>query len=477
MSEKRYFKVFAERHTIGEQNKYLVLFDTIVSLSVDDDSLLRQKLNEKGLQTNFISADKNYLYSLLLRCLNDFHYAKTINLTIKEGLNSIELLFHKGLYSDALYLIEKHEKQALECENFALMLDILNWKKKCVGYSLGVFRAQDINNQMDDSLSKLNNLKQITNLYYESYILRFKEGKTELPKVKFLFEQLLSHELLASADRALSLIGKIYYYLIYAHYYYVIDDIEREYDVLFKCIQLAKNSSWYCYENPIDYISIYNRILPLKKYIHPHTFYDDIAHLRNFADSVTMQKDLIQQRIFIHTYTNELEYLFFHNKIEQALKIIPEVEEGMSHLSKPIEVFYMVQLYNLFATIYLMSKDFDKSIKYINIILNNHKKEISDNNFIRVEILNLMIHFEMKNYYLVNTLAKAILKKHKEDGLYPLERSLVKVLFQLTRTQLPTVQMIEKEIGKLSKQYEETQKNVLKKNFLEEVYYRWMIRL
>ena len=29
MSEKRYFKIFSERHTIGSQNKYVALFDQL----------------------------------------------------------------------------------------------------------------------------------------------------------------------------------------------------------------------------------------------------------------------------------------------------------------------------------------------------------------------------------------------------------------------------------------------------------------
>ena len=37
MSEKRYFKIFSERHTIGSQNKYVALFDQLDKSEDEDD--------------------------------------------------------------------------------------------------------------------------------------------------------------------------------------------------------------------------------------------------------------------------------------------------------------------------------------------------------------------------------------------------------------------------------------------------------
>ncbi|MCX6295463.1 MAG: hypothetical protein NTX97_05260, partial [Bacteroidetes bacterium] len=144
MSEKRYFKIFSERHTIGSQNKYVLLFDQLDRSDTEDDKAYVLNLKKSGVNADFISADKNYLYQLILKCLNDFHNAKTYNLVIKEALISIEILFHKGLYSECLKLISKTEVIANECENFQLCIDLLMWKKKCSGYSQGLKRAAEV---------------------------------------------------------------------------------------------------------------------------------------------------------------------------------------------------------------------------------------------------------------------------------------------------------------------------------------------
>ena len=46
--EKAYFKKFASRHVIGEQNKYVDLFDVLGSMDEYDESLIE----ESGIESN-----------------------------------------------------------------------------------------------------------------------------------------------------------------------------------------------------------------------------------------------------------------------------------------------------------------------------------------------------------------------------------------------------------------------------------------
>ena len=41
-SEKRYFRAFAQRHVIGEQNLYERLFDVLLEMSAYDDAQLKR---------------------------------------------------------------------------------------------------------------------------------------------------------------------------------------------------------------------------------------------------------------------------------------------------------------------------------------------------------------------------------------------------------------------------------------------------
>jgi hypothetical protein len=59
MSEKRYFKIFSERHTIGTQNKYVVLFSELDKSEEENDQDLKNRLSSSGINADFLSADKN----------------------------------------------------------------------------------------------------------------------------------------------------------------------------------------------------------------------------------------------------------------------------------------------------------------------------------------------------------------------------------------------------------------------------------
>ena len=54
MSEKRYFKIFSERHTIGSQNKYVALFDLLDKSEKENDSEIKDNLKKNGINPEFL---------------------------------------------------------------------------------------------------------------------------------------------------------------------------------------------------------------------------------------------------------------------------------------------------------------------------------------------------------------------------------------------------------------------------------------
>ena len=71
MQEKRYFKLFATRHVIGEENKYLRLFDVIAEMPECDDDFVRKQFKNDYIARHYPVA-KQYLFKLIQRAL--IHY-------------------------------------------------------------------------------------------------------------------------------------------------------------------------------------------------------------------------------------------------------------------------------------------------------------------------------------------------------------------------------------------------------------------
>lgn len=449
MSEKRYFSLFSERHVIGSQNKYLTLFNAIEDAKIDDDTALINKLESLGVTCNFIAADKSYLYKLLLKCLSDFHSSKTENLKIKELLIAVEVLFSKGLYDDCVKLIHRAEKLADNCEANALMLDILTWKKRSVGYSQGVVKAQEVNNEITTYLSRINNLKTITDLYYESYLLRFREEKSDLSATRTQFEELMRHPMLQDESNASTLTAKVLYLLIFAHYYYTIDDNAKEHEYLERVIALIDQSGFYATEYPLDYVSIFNRLLDLEKFYQPTKFAKNKAKLEQYGENTSIQQELVRQRIFVHTNVHELEYLVEIGQTEQIKKRIHSIESGLNKISIPLEPVYWAQLYYILALAHIQTQSLSQALHYINVFINQFRSHTPILFYARAEQLALFTHFLLKNHRVVDSQAKALLKKYTSIGITSLEIAFVKTLHKASANPLIYDKSVWKAVSEL----------------------------
>lgn len=477
MSEKRYFKIFSERHTIGKQNKYVVLFDTLDKAETEDDVAIKKQLKKLKINPDFISADKNYLYNLILRSLNDFHDSRTMNMEVKELLMSVEILFYKGLYYECLKLIHKTEKLAAECENFQLMMDVLMWKKKCAGYSTGLQSATKINNEIEHYLKLLNTLKQITNLYYQSYQLLVKEEKQIDAKTINEFESILKKTQHISKENTLSFYALIFYHLIYANYYSVTDNRAKEFKQLQELINMLNISKTYAIENPFDYVSIYNRFLALKKYFDAKSFFNDIKILTDFTKKIYINAELISQRVFVHTQTHELEYYIITNDFFEAQNLIRKIEKNAQKSTIEIEPYHIIYFYYMYVVIMIFAGQFHKALKFVNKILNDFNLEDRPQVYIRMGLLNTLVHYELKNNSLVGSFAAKLLKENnKYHILLPVEEKLLETLVKLSKTSNYNIKeenlAFQKLIAFINQEKQQTNFSVKQ---LIENYHKWLM--
>lgn len=476
MSEKRYFKIFSERHTIGTQNKYVILFTELDKSEDENDQLIKSYLKSVGINSDFLSADKNYLYHLILRSLNEFHNSKTYNLELKECLLSIEILFHKGLYQECLKLISRAENLANDCENFQLMIDVLNWKKKSTGYSQGLARANEVNHEIDKYIVLLNNLKRLTDLYYESNLLQSGNERQSKADIIKKFQIILKQIELRDEGKALSFSAKIFYHLIYSNYYFTIDKKEDELYHLQKLVGILNNSKIYAMENPLDYVSIVNRLLSIEKYFPKSNFIEDISVLRSFPSKINIRKEVVAQRVFIHTYTHELEYFLINNQFKEALEKIKIIEKDISKQSVSIEPYHSIYFYYIQVTVLIFVGKFHHALKYVNKILNEYNHDDRPQIYMRVEILNVILHYELRNFSLVASLSKQLMKKNKGKNILKQKEELIlNILYKIVTAKNFTLKdelaLFESLIDKESKK----ENSKIQIDLLNENYEKWLL--
>ena len=439
MSEKRYFKIFSERHTIGIQNKYVILFDILDHAKEENDDKIKLALKKQDVNPQFLSADRNYLYHLILKSLNDFHDSKTLNLEIKELLLSIEILFQKGMYVECLKLISRSETQALECENYALMIDILTWKKKCAGYSIGLKAANEINQQIEVFLKLLNDLKKITNLYYKSYFIQLNAEGVFNSSHRAQMDKILEHAIIRKEEQIETFTGRVFYSIIKANHALVNGDKKKESLTIEKLIRMIEESKTYGLENPLDFVSIYSRLIAIQKNGDKKYFFESIQKLKAFGELKHIRKELVQQRIFMHCNTHELEYYLMNREIKTAILRMQQMETEIEKSNFKLENYHLIYFNYLKSAIYVSSQQPNKALKVINTTLNNFLLEDRAQVMIRMMILNMVCHYELKNFELIPSIYKKLLLMNKKTPiLLKSELKLVEELHHLSQIINPT---------------------------------------
>jgi hypothetical protein len=124
-SEKRYFRL----QPMAEDGQHRLLFDAMEKLSTYDEEKIL-KLLKGSPMVDALSIAKNRLYHTLLKSLASFHHKATARAEVMRLLQSIEVLYNRGLHEQADKLVNSALKIARKNELSALHLELNEWKER-----------------------------------------------------------------------------------------------------------------------------------------------------------------------------------------------------------------------------------------------------------------------------------------------------------------------------------------------------------
>ena len=405
-SEKRYFKIFASMHIKDtDNNQYLKLFDAIDKQeNYDEDDIKEKFAKEKFIKQ--IHVAKNYLYNNILKSLRLYHSDRSKVNELMDILRDVQILYDKSLYKQCRKLLEKAKKIAYTYEKHAQILAVIDWEKtlaRTSSYS-NTDEAELISyyNEHNVATEKLINLNEYWNLATKAFMFRKKQGdfrdRNELKKFNSIFE----NELLTSEKFATSFLSKTFYYNLKGLYYLTNKDNKN---LLIHCEKIVRLLE----ENPVllkedNYIaSLYNLLLveiELKKF-------SDALKTINKIRSIKTDSSTLQARIFVTSYDTEINLYMKSGEFRKGEKLVVEIDEGLvkmkSKINKESKILFA---YNI-AYIYFGLKKYDESLIRINEIINDKELKIREDIQCFARILNLLIHYELGNYDLIEYIMKS----------------------------------------------------------------------
>jgi hypothetical protein len=423
-SEKGYFKKFTSLHVLKGENTYVKLFDAIEA-QAEEGGYNEPAIKEKFKTEKFIRqlpVTKNYLYKNLLKALNAFHYGGKPSRVLKEGLLSVEILTSKGLYAQAHKLLKKLKALSIEDEKFIYLLEILSVEGQVLNSMLSpaAYEKELERIAAEESLflQQYNNLREMKRLSDKLILLTAAEGMFTDKHVIEKAKEIISHPLFLDEELALSLQAKIYFYHTRGAYYFAMHDGQNAYRSISSLVALLEANRRGIYEREYNYILTLQNLIYLGIEL---KFTEDAA--KNFLrlkQALEERKKIWPDKIYLSFISRYYTLRFLLAVREEVALPLNELVEAET-LYREKQHFIYIEDRLIFASLigrtYFFYGSYEKSLEWINIVLNFPDQELRPDMQVTARIMNLIIHYELGNLslleYIIKSTYRYLLKRKK----------------------------------------------------------------
>lgn len=430
-SEKRYIKVQA-----GTREKdYVQLLDALLALRVYDEGQLVRD-NEGANFVKHLAVNKRYLYELLLRLLTNFKQ-KVLKDKVLEKINATNVLIAKGLYVAAFRELRKGQKIAEKYEFFDLQVLLFDLEKNLL--TKQAFRKQSdraIHRIFEAEANSLEQLKNTNEYWYlaqqiAQFQLRFQKIQTEEQREQLAY--LTQSAKFTDISLATNFRSKLFFYQANATYQFMLGKVQQAYEINSSFLDLLDTHSHFLQLYAERYLATLNNMLIDSLVIGKYDLLEEgISRLDRLHQRPAFQfiKNM-EARVFRQRYLLLLNWSLSRTDFGKAMEWIPEIAEGLEQFDQQIEKHHRITFYYLNAYILFQNARYDQALSWNNRILNDPKEDVVKEIFYFARILNVLIHYELGNYTLLESLLLSTPKYLKSRrAIYATEKALFRFLGQ-----------------------------------------------
>ncbi len=456
-SEKRFFKLSSNLQS-GPKN-YIRLFDAIDEMTEYNEESLKQTFQGETF-VKHLPSEKNHLYKLILKSLRSFHSDQSISGVLRQEIKNIEILYKKALYAECNKFLQRAKALAEQHEKFYYWFELISWEKQLLEEA---YERGDFNRDLDsliqeetDVINKLRNVAEYQILYSRiNYVFR-SGGFARNTQEREVVDEISNYHLIKGKNTALSVRASTICYYIKGLCAATNRNYKESYINFLKVKQRLDDYPHIRRDLSERYILTYQHLLNC--YIDSKNFeacFELIEVLRQMENEPGFDTTSARVKIFTISYLAELlTYIRSGNflKAVQLLdKILGGLEEYRDKVSKEKELLFAYYS----AVAYFGNKDFNKALFWINRVLNDNEQVLRQDIYSYARILNLLIHFELENYdlleYIIKSTNRFLNKKEKDTEaeqiilghLKKLARNPIKENFVAMRSEL--LQVFQKD--------------------------------
>ena len=440
-SEKRYFKLYSSRHTIGEQNNYISLFDCIEKMDTYNEDQIFETFKGESFLNRF-SITKGRLYTNILKSLDLYYSTHSVDAQIYRTIHSADILFNKGLYNQAEKMLNSAEKLSIKHGKNILLLEIKNKQKKLIEKEMySDLKQNQLTNLFNEETLILKEIEKYQQLWNTKSLLfnginqkGIIRSNEEIKDLKLIVNQIKDIKVNKSSSKIQYL-----YHHIYSAYYFAINDLEKSYTHIVKSKTIVENNAHLFEDSPNTYFSIITNLIyiatKLEKYKEGTKF---LAELKAIPESKSYHATTdLDIKYFSSIYSLELFLKIEQLDFEGAEQLIPQIENGYEKFGDQINNIRKAYIDFKVAVVYLSLEKYEEALNWITKILNSEGIDKKQDIYCFAQIINLILHFEMNNLrflpYALNSTKRYIKGRNR---MFKFEELFLKAITKISKSDL-----------------------------------------
>jgi hypothetical protein len=432
-AEKRHFKLYIKRSSGNEDLKIVRLFDALDKLKDYDEKALLKKLEDvtKPQLANL----KTHLYKQILASLRLLKSADSMDLQLNEQFDYAHILYKKGLFMQSLRIIDRAKEIARANQKFNFLQQLIALEKRIEGLHITrnvQFRADALALEANDVSRHIDMVARLSNLALKLFSWFVQHGHARNEEDEKDIKAFMKESLPANVREQTGFYERLYLYQSYTWYAFIRQDFLQYYRYAQKQVRLFDEQPLMKRVETSHYIKSIHYLLNAHFDLRNHREFEKALHLFEEVAKTDRVKghDNFRIQAFIYISTARINQHFIHGTFKEGLLLVPGIEKELAEYDIFLDSHRVLVLNYKFAMLYFGSGDYNRSIDYLQKIIND-KTNLRYDLQCYARVVHLMAHYELGNDMLMESLSKSVYRfMAKMKNLTVVEDSMFKFLRQ-----------------------------------------------
>ena len=417
--EKKFFRMLSSA-TDGVKN-YVRLFSAIEKMKVYDEQKVKRAFAGTTLAKN-LASEKQYLLKQIIYSLRVFHAENSASLRVDSRIAEIEALMDKRMFNFCKRLLQKAKEEAEQNELQPQLMSIHHLSAKLA------IRSGNYPYLYKTNMDALPGLRKTTQQFLEQEEMRAisykifsiisKEGNNPAKRIKEI-DRLMKNPLLTAPPKNAMFYTMIYYYQAHNFYQYHKGNIENAYKLNQTLVQLFEKQPEKIRQNAQTYFS-FLRNLSNRAYVQGRfaECYQCLTKIERLDDDYARDiSTSLRTDIRINAFEIRAELLYTEGKFVELVEVCQGAGEFIQRNAGKLRI-QNILFYNLFSAIaYAGIGKSREALVFVNRILNDDPLSVRQDMILFAHVLNVRIHYDLKNMELIRSTSNGILNYNNKNKL------------------------------------------------------------